>query len=684
MQMPNENAHDWRDRITVDPKVQSGQPTVRGLPVRVAEVLRALAEGASPEEVLRRFPDLEAADVDACLALGAEAIAGGAPDRPSPPAPLPAGARGVLPGAPLPMAATISVLPGESATLPPPLTESAFVEEGPAQTIGGYEIVKELGRGGMGVVYQARQKGLKRIVALKMILAGEHAGPKALGRFRAEAEAVAALQHPGIVQIYEIGEHEGKPFFSLEFVGGGSLAHFIKHNRLSFRPAAALVAEVARAVHFAHEHGIIHRDLKPANILLKEESAVSGSGAGVRNQGSGVGNQETGATANDDACLLTPDSCLLTPKVTDFGLAKQLQGDAGQTKTGEVMGTPSYMAPEQAGGRIKEIGPATDVYSLGAVLYELLTGRPPFRADSPLETMLMVIDREPVPVRQLQRQAPRDLETICMKCLEKEPARRYQSAQALADDLGCLLQGEPISARPPGPMERANRWLKRRPVLAVVYVMAAAGIFAHLQFAGLLPRLLFGMEGVRDAGFYWAVLPLVVLVLAMVVRAEARLLAPGWLVGAMVALSWRIFSPPPWQIVTMIFLVPVVAGAALASWRQTAYLFVPLGLLFVALGWPLNASLSPLAGAVCHGLVLGALCRLVSWALRRDKAACALGALVGGYVGAALAQHYAPRFFALFLETGREGWDLGLIALYIVTSVAFLGAVAFAAPSRKS
>ena len=257
----------------------------------------------------------------------------------------------------------------------------------------GYEILGVLGRGGMGVVYKARQTQLKRVVALKMILAGAQAGTSELARFRTEAEAVARLQHPHIVQIYEIADHEGRPYFSLEFVDGGTLAKQLAGAPQPPRDSARLLHTLAGAMDAAHQAGIVHRDLKPANILL--------AGAG-------------------------PALGQYVPKIADFGLAKQLDTDSSQTQTGAIMGTPSYMAPEQANGQINRIGPATDVYALGAMLYELLTGRPPFRGAAMLDTLEQVRTREPVSPRELQPSTPRDLETICLKCLQKEPAKRYR------------------------------------------------------------------------------------------------------------------------------------------------------------------------------------------------------------------------------------------------------------------
>jgi WD40 repeat protein len=298
---------------------------------------------------------------------------------------------------------------------------------GPAPALAGYEILGELGRGGMGVVYRARQVRANRVVALKMILAGGHAGEHELARFRTEAEAVARLQHPHIVQIHEVGEAEGRPFFSLEYCPGGSLAAKLQGTPLPPREAARLVEALARAMDAAHQKGIIHRDLKPANVLLAEDG---------------------------------------TPKITDFGLAKKLEDAAGQTGSGDVLGTPSYMAPEQAGGRAREVGPLADVYALGAILYECLTGRPPFKAATALDTLLQVLSEEPVPVRRLQPKVPVDLETIALKCLQKEPARRYGSARALAEDLGRFQAGEPIAARPVGRLERTWRWCRRNPAVA--------------------------------------------------------------------------------------------------------------------------------------------------------------------------------------------------------------------------
>ena len=295
-------------------------------------------------------------------------------------------------------------------------------------TVAGYQILGELGRGGMGVVYKARQRGLNRLVALKMVLAGAHASAQQLSRFNIEAEAVARLQHPNIVQIYEVGEQEGLPFFSLEFVNGGPLDKKIAGMPQSAAESAQMTEAMARAMHFAHEQGIAHRDLKPANILLTSDGI---------------------------------------PKITDFGLAKRLEEmDSSQTRTGTIMGTPSYMAPEQARGEVHSVGPLSDLYTLGAILYELLTGRPPFQGASAVETVMMVTSQETLPPSRLQPRTPRDLETICLKCLQKEPAKRYANCFELAEDLRRFQAGEPILARPIGQTERLWRWCKRNPRLA--------------------------------------------------------------------------------------------------------------------------------------------------------------------------------------------------------------------------
>jgi WD40 repeat protein/tetratricopeptide (TPR) repeat protein len=350
--------------------------------------------------------------------------------------------------------------------------------------IPGYEVLGVLGRGGMGVVYRARQTALKRIVALKMILAAD-AGADERDRFRAEAEAVARLHHPGIVQIYEVGEHGGRPFCALEFVAGGSLSRRLAGNPQPPRPAARAAAALARAVQHAHEHGIVHRDLKPANVLVQEETAnpTNDTNADQRDKTS-----RKSASALE-ACDAGDPSLPSGLKITDFGLAKALDDDSGRTRAGAVMGTPSYMAPEQAAGR--PVGPPADIYALGAVLYEMLTGRPPFKGASVQETIDQVRTQEPVPPRRLQPKVPRDLETVCLKCLEKDPARRYASARELADDLDRFLAGEPIRARPVGPAGRLARWARRDPKAAVlvggavlVVILALAGLAWHTQQLG--------------------------------------------------------------------------------------------------------------------------------------------------------------------------------------------------------
>ncbi len=350
------------------------------------------------------------------------------------------------------------------AMFPPPTESDASAPSIPPEgaalpEVPGYEVEGELGRGGMGVVYRAWHLRLNRPVALKMLLAGAYARPAERERFLREAQAVAALHHPNIVPVYDAGEVDGRPYFTMELIEGGSLVQQIQGVPQPVRQAAALAATLADAVHAAHQSGIVHRDLKPANILL------TGDG---------------------------------TPKVADFGLARRLEGDGGLTLSGAPMGTPSYMAPEQARGEKRAIGPATDVYALGAILYEMLTGRPPFRAESATATLQQVVADEPVPPARLNPQAPRDLETICLKCLHKEPHRRYISAQALADDLRRFRRGEPITARPLGRLERVARWARRRPAAAVLLAGALLVATAVLGGAGwLIGRWLLTARGVE-------------------------------------------------------------------------------------------------------------------------------------------------------------------------------------------
>ncbi len=343
---------------------------------------------------------------------------------------------------------------------------------------GEYELLEEIARGGMGVVYKARQVKLNRIVALKMILSGEPAGGEEVRRFKTEAEAAAKLDHPGIVLIYEIGEHNSQHYFSMGYVEGQSLADRVKDGPLPPRKATEIVKKAAEAVAYAHEKGVIHRDLKPANVLLNKNGE---------------------------------------PRVTDFGLAKQVESERDLTRTGAVMGTPSYMPPEQASGNTKEVGPRSDVYSLGAILYCLLTGRPPFQASNNVDTLLQVIQQDPVAPAVLNSRISRDLNTTCLKCLEKEANRRYQTAVELRDDLGRIERGEPIHARPISVLARGWRWCRRNralanSILAVCTVVLVTAIYMKIASTNHLIDRLIKTEVAKlpflieqlDANYLWA------------------------------------------------------------------------------------------------------------------------------------------------------------------------------------
>lgn len=322
---------------------------------------------------------------------------------------------------------------------------------------GDYELLEKIGQGGMGVVFKARQPRLRRMVALKMIRSQELASPDELRRFYREANAAATFDHPGIVPVYEAGEHAGQPYFCMALVEGKSLALEVASGPLPPKLACQWMEKIAEAVHFAHQKGVIHRDLKPANILLQRVEAGSSSPRDGSTLASG------GASSPASGGL---DAESFLPRITDFGLAKRVEGDDGLTSEGMILGTPSYMSPEQASGQNDKIGPAADIYSLGATLYHLLTGRAPFQSANRRETVRQVLDLEAIPPRRLIPSLPRDLETVCLKCLEKPVARRYASAQELADELGRIRRGEPILARPVSRAERAWRWCRRKPALA--------------------------------------------------------------------------------------------------------------------------------------------------------------------------------------------------------------------------
>lgn len=339
-----------------------------------------------------------------------------------------------------PVPAAITARPGGGAS-------GREVEPTQVRYFGTYELLGEIARGGMGVVYKARQNTLNRTVAIKVILGGKLASQDEVKRFLVEAEAAANLNHPGIVPVYEFGEHDGTHYFSMAYIDGPSLAEEVASGPLDAEKAVELLAQITEAVAYAHGQGVIHRDLKPSNILLEKGEI---------------------------------------PRIADFGLAKRIEDDSDLTHTGTIMGSVYYMPPEQAAGRNEDVGPASDVYALGAILYKLLTGRPPFQAATGFETMQQVISDEPVPPRQLNSGIPRDLETICLKCLEKDVGRRYGSARALGDELNRFREGRPILARPLGRTARLWRWFKRYPVPATLGAALVLALLVGAVTAGTL------------------------------------------------------------------------------------------------------------------------------------------------------------------------------------------------------
>jgi hypothetical protein len=434
-------------------------------------------------------------------------------------------------------AVTVSHVPGQH-----PTSDATWVVTSDSKTsmprqIGPYTIVGELGRGGMGVVYRARHTELDREVALKTILAGQFASVEDISRFQAEAMAAAALEHQGIVPIFDMGQAAGQPFFAMPLIQGKSLAEQLREGPMPAQTAAKMLIKIASAVAYAHAHGVVHRDLKPGNILL---SPSRGGGDG------------SDPLANCE------------PKITDFGLAKRLNSGAELTVSGQILGTPSYMPPEQASGRRNVVGPAADIYALGAILYAMLTARPPFYSDNPVEAILQVIEREPPLPRSLQPSVPHELEWICLKCLEKNPANRYASAVDLAADLERYLRHEPPLARAPNVAQRLRRWIRQKPVLAAHWI----GLGASL----LLTQMIFAVHTQRDVGYHLRFSGVQVIWLIASLGCQ-RLLerewprrTPLWLWAAadVVLLTWllSIVDPGHGVFIAGYFILIAVAGLA--------------------------------------------------------------------------------------------------------------------------
>jgi tRNA A-37 threonylcarbamoyl transferase component Bud32 len=644
--MPDKAIPDWRTRIDQETR----PPRLHGSGRAVADVLRELAS-TSPEG-RAGDPLLTPEDVQACLLFAAEVID---------PLLVPAGSDEV---ATLPPAAQpqehVTLSPAESSEL---LTvapvESATLVAGRRIHVPGYEILGELGRGGMGVVYKARHLRLARIVALKMILAGEHASEDLLERFQREAEVIARLTHPGIVQIFEVGEHEGHSYLALEFLPGGSLASQLTDAPWSGPEAASLVEKLARAVHVAHQKGIVHRDLKPENVLLDEQGE---------------------------------------PKITDFGLARKLDDGTAHTQTGAVMGTPSYMAPEQAAGK-KGVGPRADVHALGGILHRLLGGKPPFEGPTTFDILMRVLEEEPAPLRQLNPKTPRDLETIVLKCLHKDPARRYQTAADLADDLARYQDGEPIRARGRSRLARSWRTTWKHPGLALcrvtvavvfisLVILSAAGGWIPLVgclwgtglFLGMLraPLLRVGFGALVGVGL--TILSVVLLFgfgFEEVFRPSQMLLSGFTPQGKVVPGLRR-----DQILLACTLMLPLFLGAlvGIAS-RERWLIWLPgFTISFVALPeWGLPEGLLPFLLGAQVAVVLAACLRLVRYWRGGHPLEILGGGLVGGVLGWVIGSCAVGGFFVLLFSSAlthsNSAWFITAFYGTVTLLPPFLGVI---------
>jgi predicted Ser/Thr protein kinase/uncharacterized membrane protein HdeD (DUF308 family) len=475
----------------------------------------------------------------------------------------------------------------------PVLSSGDFDATIAGQRIGDYEVIRELGRGGMGVVYQARHVTLNRVVALKMILGGQFASEEDLARFQAEARANAALDHPGIASIYEVGQSQGQPFYAMAYIEGPSLAEVLQAGPLEPHLAARLLRKIVAAVAYAHDHGVIHRDLKPANVLLSPKSNVqspmSESGPGTLDLGH------------------------WTPCITDFGLAKRLDGESQLTASGQLLGTPMYMSPEQAAGRIREVGRSADIYSLGAIFYVMLTGQPPFWSDNPVEVILQVLESEPPMPRTIRPEVPKELEWICLKCLEKKPADRYASATELADDLDRFLRREPVEARLPTAGQRLRRWMRRQPVLA--WHVLCLGLLL------LLTQFIFLAHPARDLVYHFKISGIVGLWLGVSYvcqwiqnRERDAPWSHYFWIGADAALLTALLSqidPTPGPLLASYFVLICVSGlffqTRLVAFTTAAVVLASVVLLFLrpAEADPLHYALLFEASLVMSGFVIG-------------------------------------------------------------------------------